>query len=767
MPNTKVTNAVSDIDASGISYTSPTPTYPVTTPQEAFDLLFEISEDINIHGVVPSSVAGGDITNMVTINAGNDNAVDIVAFHYFLGSEHKSFAGITNLDLSSLKTPGTIGGVLYMDDNENFFLTAGDSLTFTQAQQFLQVGRVQFAGPASTVIVATASIPQLIGTTTNNSWRAFAVGTIYSGDAGLVSKDATVLQLQSASGNVLMATGENRPIVGSDPLSFFKVYSDGAAGWTIESSPTPTVPLDYDDGSGTPAALPAGKFASHTLLRDAANGAYYLVLGDTVYDTQAEAEGASVSAGPIQVNANAVITYNSLVVVDQAGGDVATVIDERPTIGGSGISVSGAQNASVISYDNAVTGLSASNVQSAIDELHGATYRANVVYVESKDDLPAPVSGVITLAAGKKYIFSDHVDLTGDRLVCGGIVTIEGTSSETSSISSTGLNAAQPGEALIESNFAVPITDICLDGLDEGYPVLNLDALANPGSALDWNGVNIKDAPDIGTIKDYSNAIFVNGAFLNSANLEFDGSFNTIAADTMLLTGRASQSTVRVLSTCTINRRLRLIYSSVVTPTGGTGLNLENAATFVNPQSAILDTVNFSGDGTPTSAVLVGTNKGLYINCVGIPNVQSEAVYYMEDNPTATTITVAGTYYKVAGTTTIRKFVNFTAPASNRAQYDGASIADFYVNVTANLATSVNNRNLAIKIFRDDGLGNFTEIAGSRGKTRAATSGQGYFVSAQTDVELEPGESISVYVTNLDGTEPVTVQDLSVVCNVI
>lgn len=766
MANTKITNAVSDIDATGIGYQSPSPTYPVTTPQEALDLLFEVAEDLDFHGIVPSSVVGGDLTAILSINGLNNNAVDIVGFHYFINSQHNEFPGVIGLDISSLKTPGSIGGILYMDSNQNFFLTGGTALTYNQSRQFIQIGRVQFQDTASTVIVSVASIPPLADTVDNSSWRAFALGTLYSGEAGLVSKDETVLQLQASPGDCLLSTGENRPVPGSDPISFLKVYSDGAAGWTIETVPTSTVPLDYDDGSGTPAAIPVGKFAAHTLLRDAANGVYYLVLGDTVFDTQAEAEGATVSAGPIAVNANAVITYNSLVVVDQAGGIISTVIDQRPVIGGSGISVSGAQNASVISYDNAVSNLTASNVQSAIDEIVAATYRTNTVYVESLNDLPDNVGGAITLETGKQYLFGD-VDLAGNRLVANGIVAISGSSSETARIKSTGLNAAQPGQPLLTTNSTIPIRNITLDGLNEGYPILSLDAVANPGSALDWYGVNIVDAPDIGTIANYSNAIFLNGAFINSANLEFDGTFDTIAADTFLLTGRENQSTVRVLSTCTINRRLRMIYSSIVTPTGGIGLNLESATSFPNPQSAILDNIYFSGAGTPTSAVLVGTNKGLYVNCVGIPNINSEAVYYMEDNVTATTITVAGTYYKIAGTTTIRKFINFIAPSSNQAKFQGATENDFFIGVTANLSTSTNNRNLAIKIFRDDGLGNFTEIAGSRGKTRATTAGQGYFVSAQTIAALTPDDSIEIRVTNLDGTEPVTAQDLAVVIHVV
>jgi hypothetical protein len=54
---------------------------------------------------------------------------------------------------------------------------------------------------------------------------------------------------------------------------------------------------------------------------------------------------------------------------------------------------------------------------------------------------------------------------------------------------------------------------------------INLDATANANQALDWFGVNFTDCAIIGTIKNYSNFVMTDSAFLNSQGLTFDGTF--------------------------------------------------------------------------------------------------------------------------------------------------------------------------------------------------------------------------------------------------
>lgn len=73
----------------------------------------------------------------------------------------------------------------------------------------------------------------------------------------------------------------------------------------------------------------------------------------------------------------------------------------------------------------------------------GAPSANNFIFINSKSDLPTASGGVITLEANKTYYFTTDIDLTGDRLVGSQDTVILGSSSENSSITSTGLSASE------------------------------------------------------------------------------------------------------------------------------------------------------------------------------------------------------------------------------------------------------------------------------------------------------------------------------------
>ena len=106
------------------------------------------------------------------------------------------------------------------------------------------------------------------------------------------------------------------------------------------------------------------------------------------------------------------------------------------------------------------------------------------VFVSSKDDLPTPVSNVITLEDNVTYYFTTTVDLLGDRLVGGQNTVILGASSENSRITSTGLGT---GVALFTTEWTTPIRHVTFQDVDTA---LAIDGSVNPPLALDWTGVN-------------------------------------------------------------------------------------------------------------------------------------------------------------------------------------------------------------------------------------------------------------------------------------
>jgi hypothetical protein len=377
----------------------------------------------------------------------------------------------------------------------------------------------------------------------------------------------------------------------------------------------------------------------------------------------------------------------------------------------------------------------------------------NLVIVSDISDLPTPSLGIITTEPNKTYLFvpkNGTLDLNGNRIVCGGVNTFFGGSSETSYITSTGLS---PLNALITSNYTLAMQFLTIADVPKA---IEIDGSVNL-VALDWTGVNFLNVPTIGKITTCDNFVYTKGAFLNSKGLAFQGTHGTIAFNNSLFSGDGlAGDLIHVDAGTVINRRFRIIYSSVVAFGLTTGINIDNTALLPN-EAYILDTVNFSGGGTYLVGVTATDNKSLFINCVGIANSGDISQYYMNGNVTATTVVSSGVAYKVAGTTTsaavTQKFIN----TNNRATYVGALTKFFSVTATLSL-TSGNNHQIGVYIAKNGVLLPESEIY-------ITTNGAGRAEAAvvQSLVQLTANDYIEIFVENDTSATNITVTDLNVI----
>lgn len=372
----------------------------------------------------------------------------------------------------------------------------------------------------------------------------------------------------------------------------------------------------------------------------------------------------------------------------------------------------------------------------------------NFVFVDNKVDLPAAIGGVITLLDNYTYFITKTVDLTGDRIEAGENTTIMGTSSEVSKIISTGLI----GTALITSEWSLPLRNISFTA----DIVLDLDATGNPNEALDWFGVNFVNCATIGTIANYNNVIISDSAFLESGNLIFDGTLNTIGFMQCLFNPAAGQTAITIVPTATINRRFRTIYSSFVVTPGETGLDATNTS-FTNNESYILDTVNFSGGGTYLSGLTNTDNKAFLSNCIGVDNSGNIAQYYMVNNATATTVSATNTFYKIAGTTTSGPYIQKFTLTNNRATYVGAFTGFFKITVVLS-ASAGNNQVLNVRVAVDG-----TSVISSDSTVTTSGTGRIENIKAQAIVSLANNNYVEVFIANATATTNITVSDLNVI----
>jgi hypothetical protein len=372
----------------------------------------------------------------------------------------------------------------------------------------------------------------------------------------------------------------------------------------------------------------------------------------------------------------------------------------------------------------------------------------NFKFVSSLNDLPDAVNGVITLVTNKTYFFTKVVDLAGARLLASENTTILGASSENCRIKSTGLNA---NTALITSQYSLIIRNITI----EHGTALDLDADGYSGAAIDWFGVNFTDCATIGTIANYSNVIWSDCAVLNSAGLTFDGSIGTVGFSQCIFDGRAVSTIIILPATLTITRRFRIIYSAFVVLSGETGINTSVSAT-IPVESYILDTVNFSGGGTYVTGVLHTDNKSLWENNKGISNSSEIAYYTIQDNVTATTITV-NVPAKIAGTSVSQSITQKFSHSNNKATYTGGVTRSFKVSAILSL-TSGNNHQVGIYVAKGGSI-----LAES--ETYVTTSGAGRAENAkvQAVTELATNEFIEIWVENETSSTNITVEFMSVV----
>lgn len=402
-----------------------------------------------------------------------------------------------------------------------------------------------------------------------------------------------------------------------------------------------------------------------------------------------------------------------------------------------------------IVYSETAGGVLDYYTKAQIDAFDYEPNHAEFVEVNSLADLPAAISGVITLVGGYTYLFLKHIDLLGSRLVCGQDTVIVGWSSENCSITSTGLSSTT---ALVTSVYSLPIRnisfthDIVFDLQGDGTT-----------TALDWFGVNLLNCASGGTIKNYTNFVAGDSALLNSGGFIFDGSFGTGAFSNCLFDVASGKTAITVLPTCTFSRRLRIIYSSFVVLSGETGVNFNTSAT-VGDEKYILDTCNFSGGGTYVTGLTHTSNKALFANCVGITNTSTRGFMYMVNNTTDTTIGLpnVNVWVKAAGTTTANANNSKYTHASNQLTYTGAFSTAFQVSVNCNVRSGSPSQVISIGVAK-----NGTILAESEMTIRTDISNQEYPGSTAAQVDLTTNDYIEIFVKNTS-TSSLRIADLNV-----
>lgn len=188
-------------------------------------------------------------------------------------------------------------------------------------------------------------------------------------------------------------------------------------------------------------------------------------------------------------------------------------------------------------------------------------------------------------------------------------------------------------------------------------------------------------------------------------------------------------------------------------------------------------TINMKTETPDTSLPTTGYLIGADSQSAAAPSIYSMGVaqeglgvnpHYMGvyiSTPASTTISVAGTYYKLAGTTTAADkttTMDDDSSTSNRIKYLGTEDRHFHVKAQVSLAPdSGTNQIVGIKIWHYDASGAsgayLTESL-ARAAVPLATTNIVQLV-AFADVDLEVNDYLEIHVTNETGTVAVTAEN--------
>jgi hypothetical protein len=373
-----------------------------------------------------------------------------------------------------------------------------------------------------------------------------------------------------------------------------------------------------------------------------------------------------------------------------------------------------------------------------------ANARSNYVLVKSAADLPAPVSGVITLAAGTTYevngtiMLTSKINLNGcylvgmdannDKLVYtpGSGELFTGTKGGT--VKTVTLAAITTGSKLFNLDMGATENLIVRDAIIASCKNVGL---VKGGNIVFFSVINYSGNTAGITYQDNTTLLLDNTAWFSNNG----GTFETLAGSFTLIDklGGFSNATAALSATA--------LDITGITSIADAG-NLKNTA--------------FLGDGTKVN----GTFSGRWeVEGSGI-NTEKDATatgnIYLTSTAT-TNFSAMNDPTKVLGTTTAADLFRVTAVSDNRLAYVGTKTRRFSIIASLSVTSQAANKNFSFYVYKNGVL-----LPGSEQALRLSSGVDKGSLTISCTAQLAPNDYIEIWAANTTDNTSMTVETMNV-----
>jgi hypothetical protein len=370
--------------------------------------------------------------------------------------------------------------------------------------------------------------------------------------------------------------------------------------------------------------------------------------------------------------------------------------------------------------------------------------RDNHILVQSVNDFPAPVSGIINLVAGTTYeingtiVLSSKINLNGCYLI--------GSDANNDKL----IYTPSSGE-LFTGTKGGTVKTLTLAAITTGSKLFNL--VMGAAENLIIRDAIIANCKDVGLVKGgYITFFSVINYSGNTNGITYENISNLLIDNTAWFPNN-SNTFEKITGTFDVIEKLGG-FSNSTTALTATALDVTGITTIT--EGASLKNTAFLGNGTRITGTF---SKKWEVESQGVPTekdgVATGTLYI--SSAAATIISTINTPKKIAGTTTATELQRFTMPANNRLQYDGTKTRVFIINAVMSVYGTSGTYGYSFYIYK-----NGAQVSASRQKTKVySSSGDIQVVALVCSVTLAPGDYIEVWAENNDSNIDVTASNMT------